>query len=354
MIQSGKFADKNILIIDKDPKKDNDRTWCFWEKQPSLFQSIVYKEWSQLQFHSAKFSKLLDINPYVYKLIRGIDLIGQQKNISFRQGGIESISSDENETYVIAGDEKFTASYIFNSILFENPVLKDNQYWLLQHFTGWVIEANESIFDPAVATLMDFRTNQSEGTTFFYVLPFSTTKALIEYTVFSKHVLAAEQYEKALRGYIQHFLKTDNYKIVEREFGVIPMTNFSFLPNQNKIINIGTAGGYTKGSSGYTFRFIQKNAMAIVRGLKEKNDPLAFVQPQKRFQFYDSVLLNILNGNKMDGDIIFTQLFQKNKASNVLAFLDNESSLAEDLTIISSLPTGIFLKAAIEHIGKGF
>ena len=26
------FADKKILILDKEAKKTNDRTWCYWEK----------------------------------------------------------------------------------------------------------------------------------------------------------------------------------------------------------------------------------------------------------------------------------------------------------------------------------
>ena len=36
MIHSGKFSDKKILIVDKDDKQKNDRTWCFWEKEPGL------------------------------------------------------------------------------------------------------------------------------------------------------------------------------------------------------------------------------------------------------------------------------------------------------------------------------
>ena len=38
MIKSGKFADKKILLIDKEPKTKNDRTWCFWEKQDGFFE----------------------------------------------------------------------------------------------------------------------------------------------------------------------------------------------------------------------------------------------------------------------------------------------------------------------------
>ncbi len=42
MIQSGKFANKKILLADADTKNKNDRTWCFWEKQEGLFEPIVY------------------------------------------------------------------------------------------------------------------------------------------------------------------------------------------------------------------------------------------------------------------------------------------------------------------------
>ncbi len=50
MIHSGKFRDKKILIVDQSTKTLNDRTWCFWQKEPGLFESIVYKEWRHLFF----------------------------------------------------------------------------------------------------------------------------------------------------------------------------------------------------------------------------------------------------------------------------------------------------------------
>ena len=31
MGQDSFFATKNILLLDKDSKKINDRTWCYWE-----------------------------------------------------------------------------------------------------------------------------------------------------------------------------------------------------------------------------------------------------------------------------------------------------------------------------------
>src|SRR5688500_13885450 len=74
MINSGNFADKKILLVDRTPKNQNDRTWCFWEKDNGLFESIVFRRWSNMWFHGDDgSSKLHDILPYQYKMIRGID-----------------------------------------------------------------------------------------------------------------------------------------------------------------------------------------------------------------------------------------------------------------------------------------
>jgi lycopene beta-cyclase len=73
-------------------------------------------------------------------------------------------------------------------------------------------------------------------------------------------------------------------------------------------------------------------------------------QIKKRFHFYDSVLLNILLNRKLSGEKIFSTLFKRNKPQQVLRFLDNESSLGDELKIISTLPTWPFLKAALKQI----
>jgi lycopene beta-cyclase len=247
-------------------------------------------------------------------------------------------------------DEKIFADYVFNSIVFQKPVLKNNEYYLLQHFKGCILETEQPVFNPAEATLMDFRVSQQHGTTFVYVMPFSATKALVEYTLFTEKLLEPLQYDEGLKEYISSFLQIDSYKIIEEEFGVIPMTNHKFPSAEGGIINIGTAGGQTKASSGYTFRFIQKHSARIVENLiKRKNPFIALPGGPRKFRFYDSTLLHILKHNQLPGGKIFTQLFKKNKPQQVLRFLDNESSLGDELKIISSLPTWPFLKAALKQ-----
>jgi len=51
------FAEKSILLLDKDTKETNDRTWCFWEKGAGLFENIIYKEWNHIFFAGKGFSK---------------------------------------------------------------------------------------------------------------------------------------------------------------------------------------------------------------------------------------------------------------------------------------------------------
>jgi len=358
MIRSEKFADKKILLIDKEPKTKNDRTWCFWEKENGFFDSIVYKKWPSISILNDQFSSVLDIAPYKYKMIRGIDLydhclneISQQQNIDIVYSNLNGWGFDKDR-YCFNLDGKIfyniDRTQIFNSIY--KPADQKGTIRLLQHFKGWIIDTATASFDPQTATIMDLRVDQQKGTTFGYVLPFSETSALVEYTFFTKEILQQEDYDVLLKNYLKNFLKIEDYSIRGSEFGIIPMSNEDLPFYKNGAYQIGTAGGQTKPSSGYTFQFIQKQSDAIVKklGLGESIDKMP--KTPSRFRFYDHVLLDILYYNKYPGDKIFTRLFKKNKPQQVLRFLDNESSLYEEIKLISTLPTWPFLSSAIKQL----
>jgi lycopene beta-cyclase len=343
--------------VDKEPKNKNDRTWCFWETGTGFFESIVCKKWESLWFHGDDFSKKLHILPYRYKMIRGIDfydhclsIIQQQKNISIRYGTVHDMGNDGNTAWLMLDNEKLSAGYIFNSILFSKPAPARKEFYLLQHFKGWLIETEHPVFDDREATLMDFRVDQQKGTCFVYLMPLDPSRALVEYTLFSKELLPAPGYDAGLKSYINDFLPGISYRVTEEEFGVIPMTNHAFPRNNGRIIQLGTAGGQTKASSGYTFRFIQKHSEAIVKQLADGKENLRLPRASAKYHFYDSVLLNVLATGKLPGHQVFTRLFSKNNPQDIFQFLDNESSLSQEIKLISSLPTLPFLKAGMQQL----
>ena len=357
MIKSKKFQGKKILLIDRQQKNANDRTWCFWEKKDGFFEEVVYKKWPVLWYHAPGYSARNDIHPYQYKLIRGIDfynycfdIIRGAPEVQHRIGEVQRVISTDAGTWIEIEGEKITADFIFNSII--PPAQKEEGLFeLLQHFKGWVINTTDNAFNPEEATLMDFRGSQASGTAFYYVMPFSANRALVEYTLFSEAIEPQENYVIALKEYIDKTLRIKQYNIESEEFGVIPMTNRKFPERINNIVYIGTAGGNTKPSSGYTFQFIQKHSSRIIESLLTKNNPFGARNFfDKRFDFYDSTLLNILVHKKMQGMDIFTQLFRENNITDVLQFLDNETTLAQEWRLVSVLPTKLFMRAAFQQL----
>jgi lycopene beta-cyclase len=385
VIESGACRNKRFLIIDSSDKKSNDRTWCFWEKGTGYFEKLVHHEWEKLDFKQSSFSGSLDMGGYRYKMIRGIDfyeyclqVLRSSGQVDFLQdkitdwcvektdyrgekahsaGGVHTVG--DGEMLFLTGKKTGKASVktdiIFNSIPPDLGKKQPGTVNLLQHFKGVIVESDQFNFDPHRATLMDFRVSQAEGTTFIYVLPLSRNKALVEYTLFTADLLSAEQYNQGIADYITMYLGVSDYKIVEEEFGIIPMTSQQFPWYTNGAFNIGTAGGQTKGSSGYTFQFIQKRSAQIAALLQSNTDwsklkstLLQLHGEAERFHFYDRVLLNVLAANYYPGDQVFATLFEKNPAHRVFQFLDNETNLLKELQIISSLPTWPFLKAALK------
>jgi lycopene beta-cyclase len=65
------LCDRSILIVDKDAKDHNDRTFCFWTDGPSLFDEVVHRSWSQLQFVGDDFEKVIPLGNFRYQMIRG-------------------------------------------------------------------------------------------------------------------------------------------------------------------------------------------------------------------------------------------------------------------------------------------
>ena len=351
------FDDKSIVIIDKEKDKGNDRTWCFWESDNNEWNDIINKRWKNIYFGSQWSSKEIDISPYEYKMIKSESFykklwktIHTKSNISFHQALVSKIETKGSIVSVETDNSGFEGLKVFNSLNINDDYKKQSRYPVLQqHFIGWFVKTETPCFDADVATFMDFDIPQKGNTRFMYVLPTSKTEALFEYTLFSKELLKKVEYEEAIKIYLKQ-KGIEDYIITEKEMGSLPMTSFDFSKqNSEHLLHIGTAGGWTKASTGYTFMNSTKKTKELVAFLKRESNLKKFSKRTK-FWFYDLLMLDVLASDNSYGAELFTNLFKKSKTTTIFKFLDEESTFAQDFKIVSSVPPMRFIKALLRRL----
>ena len=355
MLKAG-LTEPKILLIDRERKTENDRTWSFWEAGEGLFEEQIHARWNHFYFHGKDFSKRLDIAPYTYKTLRGIDFynvinarIDRAANVTRVCGEIEEVADTPTGGRVRVGSETYAADWIFSSIP-QAPLDRTRPNYLDQHFKGWIVETEAPVFDPEAATFMDFRIPQCGETRFVYVLPFSERRAMIEFTIFGKELLAPAEYDEHLRDYIDTYLQPGSYRVVNEEFGVIPMTDQPLRERDGHVFYLGTAGGRVKTSTGYAFQRMQATNEAIVTAIRTQGSPARAQLPgAARFRFFDSILLNVLVRERLAADEVFTMMFRNNPAPQMLRFLSEESSWPEAIRIFWSVPSRPFIQAFLQE-----
>ena len=154
MITDDFFIGKSILVLDKDAKQSNDRTWCFWEKGQGRFDAIVFRKWQYIFFAGKKHRKRYNIAPYSYKMIRGIDFYNslleqfeRHPDVRFQVGEVISVKDEGKLVTVTTTNETFLAKKAFNSIFDYGMAVGQNEYPVLQqHFIGWFIKSDTPVF----------------------------------------------------------------------------------------------------------------------------------------------------------------------------------------------------------------
>lgn len=352
------LQDARILLVDRDLSAQPKKTWCFWGNEGLPFRHIADHSWDRMAvgFPNQRVEERLDRN--VYHCVRSevyhehvMERIRAHPNVTLLTAEINELYDTADGAVLKAGGQSYTAGHIFQSC-FVSP--RDNaqpvHYPLRQHFGGWEVETATPTFDPDVVTLMDFDTAQQGATVFYYILPFTPTRALVEYTVFSPDPWDHSRYDAAIHRYIREHTDAP-YDIIRREYGVIPMEE---RPRHQRygqhITSLGTVGGITKPTTGYTFQRVHQHTQQLVRTMMSDGhpDPVAVSSP--RYRFYDLLLLRILHEHPRWGRPIFQRLFAHNSIDRVLSFIGEDTHLGQDMRIFSQLPYGPFLRAIAPNL----
>ncbi len=329
-----KLESKTLAIIEPRLEYKKDKTWSFWKVTDHSFEDCVKKNWQNFSINTETRTKYLECSIYPYQSIdSGLfykkinNKLKENKNINF-YNDVKEISLEN--------------SFIFNSVL--SVKLSNNSFW--QHFCGVEVESKHDFFDEKIFNLMDFNCEQRNSTHFFYTLPYSKNKALVETTWLSKmNDDSQKDYDHQIKDYIENHLNLKDYKITFREEGAIPLFYPSNIQEKN-IINIGTAGGMTRLSTGYTFLNIQEHSKYIRENI-EKISKTRIFKIGKKYQFLDKIFLRVLKRHPEKMPKVFFNMF-KTSSNTVIKFLSNKSNFLEDLSIISKMPKLTFINALLK------
>ena len=330
-----KLDNKSLAIIEIRQNYKRDKTWSFWKVFDHSFEDCVIKSWNNFTINSTFKSQELNSKKFPYQSI--------DSGLFYKKVLLELSKNKNIQFFKDLNKINIANAFVFNSVPeAQNLYGKSNPERLWQHFKGVEIETDKDIFDDEIINLMDFDCEQRDYVHFFYTLPFAKNRALIETTWLSFYDQSLHDYDKQLEKYIKENLRIKNFKIKYEEKGAIPLY-YPFNYTHQKKIHIGSAGGMTRLSTGYTFLNIQEHSKYISKNI-ENIEKSKIYKIGKKYEFLDKIFLKVLKENSEKMPSIFFNMF-KASPNVVIKFLSNKSNILEDLSIILKMPKLTFIKA---------
>ena len=324
-----KLEDKRLAIVEPRAEYKRDKTWSFWKVTPHNFEDCIIKSWKEFSIKTPSLSKVIKCDNFPYQSI--------DSGLFYKKINSKLAKNKNIEFFKNINDLNINNAFIFNSV----SSFEDNRSNLWQHFHGIEIETSENFFNDNTLNLMDFDCDQRNNVHFFYVLPFNKNKAMIETTWLSKENKSLKDYESQIKNYISR-LGLKDYKINFKEEGAIPLFHPANEKGGNKI-NIGTAGGMTRLSTGYTFLNVQEHSKYIRMNIKNIQSTKIY-DIGKKYQILDKVFLRVLEKNPEKMPNVFYNMFSVSSGT-AIKFLSNKSNIMEDISIILKMPKWTFIKA---------
>ncbi|NOK19540.1 lycopene cyclase family protein [Corallococcus carmarthensis] len=344
----------DILMLDEAEMLS--RSWCFWSREPHPLDFLIAKSWDALAFHAPGLDLRLALAPYRYHYIPGHrffaffedEFLPAHRNVTRVRTTVDTLTREPDGFTLTGPGGPWRARQVFSSRV--PPASGPERTHLWQHFRGWFVHMKRPVFDDRAVTLMDFALPGSD-LRFAYVLPFTPTQALVEVTAFSKDVYATAHYDALLEHYLRRRFPSVPFTVTGLEVGRIPMTDRRFTragPAGETLI--GTAAGMVKASTGYAFERIHRDSEQLARHAVTGTTP-AWPSTTGRFRFYDQLLLGLFAREPATGIRVLAAMFDKVPLPRILRFLDEDTSLREELALILRLPFAPFLGQLARGVG---
>lgn len=353
LIEHGWSGDQ-VSLVEPSGKTANDRTFSYWAKE-SLFPTTVEQAiFSKILLANGEERKTYELDEYRYFSLRSSHFYAYAKEVLAKAEVTwthqKVVNLQEHASCVeltLDNGDRIKADFVLDSRPPAVEVPSHRYNATLQHFGGWFVKMPRSVFDPEEVVFMDF-ISVADGVAFFYVIPSEQTKALVEIAVFSENPWTHADYDKAIAAYLEEKYACTSINVLEKEYGVIPMTDQPlWRDSTERIWNIGTRAGWVQPASGYAFTRTARFANEVAERLK-KHNPFPW-KPSAVQQVFNSVMLGYIIDNPPKAGKVFYDLFAKNGPTRTFDFLDEASDLNQTIQLMWSSPKGPFTIRAIKE-----
>lgn len=357
-----------ILLVDSRVEYADDRTWSFWDLEPTRFTHLARARWStwgvgtkdgvvRSSALSTPYVSLAANDFYREALAR----LAEHPNVRMLLGegalGYRPIAEGlevETPRLRVRGAQ-LVDSRGLRPAARELAEAATRSTWIPQKFVGWHVVASRPVFRPDECLLMDFDVDQSRGLRFGYVLPVSATESLVENVYLSDARVTEAEHRVELEAYLltKFGLEAGSYTVLGDEHGNIPMTDHVFERRPMPGVTVlGTLGGATRPSTGYAFLRIQRSSEAAALrmlgsagGMDGGADASSRVRTPRtvRVSLLDRVFLRFLADHPERAPLVFARMFGRVPADSLVRFLSDASTPADIARLILALPKGWFL-----------
>ena len=351
--KQGCLENKTLCILEKRKEYSRDKSWSYWDFENNKFPNCVIGSWDTFSITLNQKTINITCPQSPYRTIdskKFYDFVTDQLRSNDNIVTVMDCTIQTIEGHAIHTNKgNYVGKVIYDSLI----DLSHQTPTMYQHFFGCEVETDNDCFNENIVDLMNFDCSQDGGLHFFYTLPFSKNKALIETTWYSKIIKKKSEYQNE----IDHYLREKNIKgkITYTEYGAIPLNlkkNNKKSNSSKDYIKIGSAGRLTRASTGYTFQAIQSFSEQLAGNLKlDRNLTVPNIR-HKKYDFLDEIFLSVMEHEYKSMPGIFFNLFKSNDSVATISFLSDRSNWIQDLKVILSMPKLIFIKNLILHIYK--
>ena len=344
------------VVLEPQTPEQRDCSWGLWARQSQAQQLSPatkgrWRRWQlidhrQRVVHCSEQFNYLSLSSANYLQSRADALRGP---VSLVQASVTALNYDGDRVVIETDKTQYRAKKVYDS---RPPTLIENG--LRQHFIGWHIRTKKPIQEQDVATLMDFRVDQSRGLHFVYALPFSDHHLLVESTVISNTLEPSEWYRAAIETWLRDN-NIDVEEIISEEMGAIPMDTLvkgqsaTEAKFRGQVSPIGAASGAVRRSSGYAFQHIQQQTTELAEGIAHGR--MAVPTPiSSRLTMMDTVFNGVLNSRPDLSVSLYMRMANALNGDQFARFMLGQATALDWLRVIAAMPKLPFLAQCLRQL----